>query len=142
MTVHGFPIRFIATLVVAALIAPLATAPAVTATLALAKGDLAMLVLAPFSLLTIAGLYAYMLAALPVFVLGTGLAIAADANPAVRPKWIWAGTGALFGAAIGAFFAGFDSLGLLAGAGAGAACATLHRVIIGTAFEPTARCAG
>ena len=119
----------------ATLIAPLAALVSVILAIALRDGSPDMIFFAPFILVTIPGMYGFVLAFVAVLVLGTALTAASLRFPVLRLKRIWLSTGAFFGILIGLAFVanGWDML--LYGAIAGSAGALTYRLILGPALR-------
>jgi hypothetical protein len=124
-------------MILATAIAPLAAPPSVLIVFSLLHGDspadLLALPLAPLAFFTVPAIYGYVAAFIAVSVLGTALTVLALRLPQLRPIWIWAATGALFGILVALAFS-YSFFGLfiiLSGAAAGGSCALVYRLIVG-----------
>ncbi len=115
---------------VATVTSPLAAPPTIFLVLRLLDGDLPSVFL-PLAILTLPGMYGYALAFVPVLVLGVVLTASAREIRQVRPFWVWATVGALSGITIALMFAPFAVDVVFSGAAAGAACASIYRLIVG-----------
>jgi hypothetical protein len=145
-TVPGKPRlpRWIA-LPAATLAAPAAAGPAALSMIALLDGApgqaLLMLVLAPFMLIMLPGIYAYIFAFLPTAAFGFVLTLAGDRYPAVRDTRLWLATGAVGALPIAATSMPGPSL-FLAASAAGAASALVYRLIVGLSWRSLPPAAG
>lgn len=133
MALHA--VRLFAAMSAATLIAPLAAPVSVILAIALRDGSPDMILFAPFILVTIPGMYGFVMAFFAVLLLGTALTAASLFFPAFRPKRIWLAAGAFFGTVIGLAFVAGGSDMLLYGAIAGSACALAYRLIVGPALR-------
>lgn len=119
----------------ATLIAPLAALVSVILAIAVWEGSPDMILFAPFILVTIPGIYGFVLAFVAVLVLGTALTAASLRFPVLRLKRIWLATGVFFGILIGLAFVANGLDMLVYGAIAGSACALAYRLIVGPALR-------
>jgi hydrogenase/urease accessory protein HupE len=131
------PLRLFLSMILATLIAPLAAPASILIVISLALGDspadLLALPFAPLGFFTVPGIYGYVAAFIAVSILGTALTILTLRLPQLRPIWIWAAIGALFGILVALMFTYgfFGWLGILCGSAAGGSCALVYRLIVG-----------